>query len=290
MLAKQVEELMLTLGQRPHVAYYKRSGFGLEVDSWTVEITPVGVNPFRLPRKADQAAASTKNLTMSSRRVITSVEPGPDVETACIAVDSWDHLYLAGERMIPTHNTGKDLSYGWLEISVQLATYANATIRFDKEKKEWTPMPGPMDLDVALVVHLPATEPGETVKATMYAVDIAAGKEMAQLCTDVRQARKRKGLATALAVIEEPGVMPVTVASRPLSPADLGPAPEEAPFDRRQDVIRPPSMIERAQQALTEADLQAVWFDAVRTRQDTKQLADAIKARKQAILAETAAG
>jgi hypothetical protein len=206
-------------------------------------------------------------------------------------VDSWDHLYLAGERMIPTHNTGKDLSYGWLEISVQLATYANATIRFDKEKKEWIEMPGPMDLDVALVVHLPATEPGETVKATMYAVDIAAGKEMAQLCTDVRQARKRKGLATALAVIEEPG----TVMLDPIGLIDgqqLGPivADRLKIESERADEIRKPTLVERAQQALTEDDLQAVWFDAVRTRQDKKPLADAIKARKQAILAETAAG
>jgi hypothetical protein len=143
-------------------------------------------------------------------------------------------------------------------------------------------MPEGVDLDIALVVHLPATEPGETVKATMYAVDIAAGKEMAQLCTDVRQARKRKGLATALAVIMEP----------PISAADLGPAPD-APFDRGVDIldeVRKPTLVERAQQALTESDLQAVWFDAVRTRQDKKPLADAIKARKQAILAETAAG
>jgi hypothetical protein len=184
------------------------------------------------------------------------------------------HTFTKGTIAILDLKTGKDLSYGWLEISVQLATYANAKHRFDKESKQWIPMPEPMDLDVALVVHLPATTPGEKVVATMYAVDIKTGKEMAQLCTDVRQARKRKGLATALAVVEEPGVIPLTVTEAPI----------------KVEAIREPTFVERARQALTESDLQTVWFDAVRARADDRTLADAIKARKQAILADSAAG
>ena len=39
------------------------------------------------------------------RRSIVSIQPVPSVPVRCITVDSPDHLYLAGESMIPTHNT-----------------------------------------------------------------------------------------------------------------------------------------------------------------------------------------
>ena len=200
--------------------------------------------------------------------------------------DGKTHTFKKGTIAILDLKTGKDLEYGWLEIAVQLSVYARAKHRWDKQKLVWLDQLQPMDLDVALVVHLPATAPGESVKATMYAVDIAAGFELANLCTEVRDARKRKGLATALAVVEEPGVMPVTIAKSWV--------PEEGLTESRQQVlkeeIRPPTLVERAKLAVTEADLQSIWFDAVRTRQDSRDLADAIITRQQDIRADSAAG
>ncbi len=126
-LARSVEELLLTLGQRPTFSSATRRGFGLTVQAWRVEFTPVDLVPFRLPRKAGQAIASTKSLTRARRRVIVAVEPGPDVETACIAVDSPDRMYLCGRRMVPTHNTGRVDEYTELQQAMQLGIYANAS-------------------------------------------------------------------------------------------------------------------------------------------------------------------
>src|SRR6185312_12051168 len=139
-LAAQVEELLLSLGQRPHVAEVPTTGFGKNVISYHVAFTPVGINPFRLPRKADQAAASTKSTTRSRRRLIVSIEPGPDVPTACIAVDSPTSTYLCGERMVPTHNSQKKF-WTWLEICGQQAAYAMADAMWDRARCCYVEMP-----------------------------------------------------------------------------------------------------------------------------------------------------
>jgi hypothetical protein len=200
------------------------------------------------------------------------------------------YTFKKGTIVILDLKTGKDLQYGWLEIAVQLAIYARAKVRFDKQAKVWEPMPEDMNLNMALVVHLPATAPGDKVKAEMYAVDIAAGHEIAALCTQVREVRKRKDLSTLLAVVEEPvdpSSIPVDLESWGMSEAGEtmeGAAP--TPIDQ----VRPPTLLERVNVARTEDELTAVWMDALRSRQDNSHLAGAIRSRKQSLLAETAAG
>ena len=44
-------------------------------------------------------------IDRSTRHAITAIRPVPSVPVRCITVDSPSHLYLAGESMIPTHNT-----------------------------------------------------------------------------------------------------------------------------------------------------------------------------------------
>ena len=58
---------------------------------------------FRLSRKATRQ--QSRRPTRSQWRQIVSVEPVSSVPMRCIAVDSPSHLYLAGESMVPTHNT-----------------------------------------------------------------------------------------------------------------------------------------------------------------------------------------
>ncbi|MGH3344614.1 MAG: replicative DNA helicase [Carbonactinosporaceae bacterium] len=67
---------------------------------------------FRLPRKAiahkERRPAST---TRTSHRFITAVRDAVSVPVRCVQVEAADHLYLAGEAMIPTHNSTLGLDF-----------------------------------------------------------------------------------------------------------------------------------------------------------------------------------
>lgn len=222
-LACQVEELLLSLGQRPYLAVVPTRGFGKDAISYHVSFTPVDLNPFRLPRKADQAEASEKPTTRSRRRVIVSVDPGPDVETACIAVDSPTHTYLCGDRMIPTHNTSSNIEYGWSEIAAQLAVYAhgvNTHGLFDWNTKSWH-APGlsignrPVRTDYAIVMHLPADGEG----CHLYRVDLVKGWAFAQVSGRVQARQKDKSVAASLTVLDVQ-TPPVAVGTNDLLPVN----------------------------------------------------------------------
>jgi hypothetical protein len=93
----------------------------------------------------------------------------------------------AGELVIGDLKTGRTLEYGWGEIEIQLAIYANANRIWDKAAKRYRPMPA-VRRDVAIVAHLPV----EGKECFVYAVDIAAGWAAAALCSEVRDWRKTK--------------------------------------------------------------------------------------------------
>lgn len=181
-LASSVHELLLSLGQRPHIALVKSLGFGKAVNSWTVEFNPVNLAPFRLPRKAAKAEHRSPNFR-STRRVIVSVEPGPDIETACIGVDNEEHVYLAGRNMIPTHNTSSSIDYSWLAIAIQLAQYANATMMLSWDGTHWEQMP-PVSKMIAKVAVVPKDAPIPTCR--IYTVDLRLGAQMMDTATYVR--------------------------------------------------------------------------------------------------------
>ena len=105
-LARQVAELLSSLGQRPLVSAAAAYGYGVTTTVYPVSFRPIGLNPFLLPRKADRVLASW-GPGQSAYRYAVSVEELPSVPTQCIMVDSPDHTFLCTERMIPTHNTGK---------------------------------------------------------------------------------------------------------------------------------------------------------------------------------------
>jgi hypothetical protein len=103
-LAMAVHELACSLGQRGVLHTANHTGFGLTVVAYKVTFTPIdGLNPFRLPRKADRVHVPSD--LFSKRRVIVAVDEIPAVPTQCITVDSPDSTYLCTESMIPTHNT-----------------------------------------------------------------------------------------------------------------------------------------------------------------------------------------
>jgi hypothetical protein len=88
--------------------------------------------------------------------------------------------------------TGKDvLQYGMTEIALQLSIYAHATHWFDPATGTVHKVTEVIDLDKAIVMHLPVGK----ATCTLYEVDIAAGWDAVQLAVQVRNWRKRKNLA-----------------------------------------------------------------------------------------------
>ena len=106
-LAGNVRELALTLGYRATSRKHTRRFNGRICRSaWTVSFTttePV----FRLQHKIDTQTGHTARALPDRirHRSITAVSPVSSRPVRCIEVDSPNHLYLAGQSMIPTHNT-----------------------------------------------------------------------------------------------------------------------------------------------------------------------------------------
>jgi hypothetical protein len=103
-LARQVLELVRSLGYRASITVTadSRSRTG---QHWRVRFRsrPDRI-PFLLPRKADRCIeAGEQHYT--NRRSIISIEPVESTPVRCITVDTEDHLFLAGDGFIPTHNS-----------------------------------------------------------------------------------------------------------------------------------------------------------------------------------------
>jgi hypothetical protein len=200
------------------------------------------------------------------------------------------HTFAAGNTMILDLKTGRDLEYGWMEIAVQLDVYADASWIFDQEAPtepwEWRPMYPEMNRDVALVIHIPAQE--AEARASLYLIDIAFGRETGALCEQVRNARKRKNVAVELDVIEELPAATIVVPSERAEAAGLPATPLALPGKALG--IRQSTLAERVQHAVTEIELRSIWFDAVRSREDTTEFRSSLQERRQQLLADSAAG
>lgn len=209
--------------------------------------------------------------------------------------------------------TGRDLTYGWNEIAIQLAAYANASHVLNKEifwedwnrltaglragaapktmpTRCWEPMP-PTRLDRAVVIHMPVAQAVDNPTAppvvTVYQVDIATGWEAAQLCHDVREWRKRKGLAVPLTV-----TVPGTPLAKLVAPeldtvgtvldvpgpmgdairASLDKAADQANLPADAMVTRSPTWSERIFAATQLADLSQIWREATAKGEWTPEL------------------
>jgi hypothetical protein len=104
---------------------------------------------------------------------------------------TFDRVVMVKDKLyVLDLKTGRDLSYGWLSIAIQLACYAHAGHMWDWEKNTAREMPV-VSQERALVVHLPAG----TGTAALHVVDIEAGWEAALAALQVREWRARKDLA-----------------------------------------------------------------------------------------------
>lgn len=100
-------ELARSLGFKPSVKHTRAMlrgrdcGPSYRVQFWAFADWPV----FRMPRKVARLKPPPPGSCRSRTRQIVAIDPVPSVPVRCIEVDSPSHLYLAGEGMIPTHNS-----------------------------------------------------------------------------------------------------------------------------------------------------------------------------------------
>ncbi|HEX8496140.1 MAG TPA: replicative DNA helicase, partial [Actinomycetales bacterium] len=105
-LANDVHELILSLGYRCSMSTRRVRGAS-EASSTAYTLTfSTDDQVFWLPRKQKaHKERGARQFTRRGSRFITAVTPVASVPVRCIEVDNDDHLYLAGESMIPTHNS-----------------------------------------------------------------------------------------------------------------------------------------------------------------------------------------
>lgn len=114
-LILQVKELITSLGIKCRLRHDISILNGKPFDRWDIFfIPPENIKVFKLKRKLKysyQRGSRKRNVEHSWIKEIKNVESVP---VRCISVDSDSHLFLAGESMIPTHNSGHDVtSFCW---------------------------------------------------------------------------------------------------------------------------------------------------------------------------------
>ncbi len=236
--------------------------FGLEPVPGLIEFT-TAVMQFEIAGTSDRCYRVTRDITIDlNGRPVT--------------------LY-AGEYVIGDVKTGADLSYGWQEIAIQLAIYAqglNTSGVWSWATRTWSRPEDPeqpgvqiqVRTDVAVVPHLPVdrSETGAPL-ATLYAVDISAGWAACILCNQVRDWRKESKLAVPLKVADltDPAPAPGPQARRGASAAAS--RPPKAPAQPAV-AARPPTLQERAQGVRNRAEASAVFQAATAAKVSRKEL------------------
>lgn len=111
-LARDVYELVVSLGYRCDRRTKRVQGRSEASSTCYILNFSTTDDVFQMERKhllhKEERPTSTTRI---GRRYITSVTPVPSVPVRCVQVDNEDHLYLAGESMIPTHNSTLALDF-----------------------------------------------------------------------------------------------------------------------------------------------------------------------------------
>ncbi|MGI5493042.1 replicative DNA helicase [Microtetraspora malaysiensis] len=108
-LAEDTWELILSLGYKATWTSKEVSGrTEASSTSYAITFTPSD-KVFRLSRK--NARVNTNTHPKATYRTITDVRPVTSVPVRCVEVDNTDHMYLAGQTWIPTHNSTLGLDF-----------------------------------------------------------------------------------------------------------------------------------------------------------------------------------
>ena len=112
-LADDVFELVVSLGYRCQRATKRVTGRTEASSTAFILNFSTSDEVFRLHRKvvAHKERRSDVGTARLESRFITDVRPIASVPVRCVEVDNADHMYLAGEAMIPTHNSTLGLDF-----------------------------------------------------------------------------------------------------------------------------------------------------------------------------------
>jgi hypothetical protein len=115
-LIRGVAELVRSLGIGASIRVRRNAVEGKNAKTWAVKFTP-DFSPFRLARKSERTLCERAR----KNHYITSVEKVQPRRTVCIEVDGPSHLFLAGESMVPTHNSVLRPAYDpwWNKVSAK---------------------------------------------------------------------------------------------------------------------------------------------------------------------------
>ncbi|WP_370641499.1 LAGLIDADG family homing endonuclease [Halorhodospira sp. 9622] len=108
-LARGIKELVTSLGYKPTLRPSESRLNGECVGThWRIYFRPNTDRPVAtIRRKAERIRPASVSRRRSGNRQIVSITPVDSVPVRCIAVSSESHLYLAGDGMVPTHNTAR---------------------------------------------------------------------------------------------------------------------------------------------------------------------------------------
>ncbi len=182
----------------------------------------------------------------------------PQFDTA----GTFDRVLLTsdGDYVIGDLKSGRDLQYGWQEIAIQLALYAqgvNESGVYDLAEERWE-LPDTFEhtmgvagspkvrTDYGIVMHLPV---GES-RCTLYRVDLTAGWAAATLCARVRDWRKTRNLAEPYVVAE--------AQSSPYLDALAG-----AVRDPGTVAVRPPTWAEKFEAVSSRGEAMSLYTEAL---------------------------
>lgn len=144
--------------------------------SYRMEFTPVGFNPFSLNRKANEVSEyfkSEKNTTQALRRRIKNIEKVESVPTQCITVDATDSLYVCGDNLVVTHNTGKSKYLDEFQLLIYCLYILTEHPELDSAKGEYL-----------------ALKEGKKIDYTFTRTDIErAVNEIQKVARDIREDR-----------------------------------------------------------------------------------------------------
>jgi hypothetical protein len=182
-------ELLRTLGYAPRVTWREdgraeRYLATAKVDFQGDKRVPV----FRLARKLERLPA-VRNSRHEARAIV-SVEPVESRPVQCLAVDNEDHLFLAGEGFVPTHNTHLFVTERTQKAHSTMQRNIPKRYAADAWSLETTTMYGPGEESVAESAH-------------QFALGIAQGRvKSGTLYYDHRQASEFHDITTDAGLTE----------------------------------------------------------------------------------------